>query len=215
MQIILGSQSPRRRELLQYVLGDFPLTVLPPRVADEPGFEGFTTAAEIEQQLLHVVRGKSADVSRQLSSLNCEESPCVICADTIVVASAPSGDLIVLGKPPDDDWQRVTADWFRTYYADRPHAVWTGCRIESATETEEFIVKTTVRMCKLSEPLIDWYVSTGECVGKAGGYGIQGKAAVLIDGLDGSLSNVIGLPVAEVLDALQRLNVWSPQTGAE
>ena len=60
-------------------------------------------------------------------------------------------------------------------------------------------------MPKLNSEIIDWYVSTGESVGKAGGYGIQGQAATLIEKVDGSLTNVIGLPMLEVAEAIGQL----------
>ena len=97
--------------------------------------------------------------------------------------------------------------WFTDLYADSRHEVWTGCRISCCDDDEWLIVRTGVRMGPLDEAIVDWYLSTGESVGKAGGYGIQGQASVLVAGLDGSLSNVIGLPVLEVRDVLKRLGV--------
>lgn len=207
MQIILGSQSPRRRELLSDIIGESRLKVIPPSSDDEPGFTGLSELEEIEERLRLVVQCKARDVVGQIQNFPESEDFCVICADTIVVATDTVGDWAVLGKPPVDNWRSVVRDWFRTHYNGRPHEVWSGVRIETPAGVEEFVVKTQVRMCDLTEDLIDWYISTEESIGKAGGYGIQGRAAVLINGLDGSLSNVIGLPVVEVVNSLQRLGV--------
>ena len=199
MHVILGSQSPRRRELLLQILPAEQLAILPPRSADEPGFDGLHSVKEIERQLVHVAQQKLDDVVLQLQK---QQQPladcCVVCADTIVVANESDGPPVVLGKPPADNWQPCVRDWFRRYYSGRAHEVWTGCLISSVDEVREIVVKTRVSMCAISDELIDWYVSTEEPIGKAGGYGIQGAAAMLVDAVEGSLTNVIGLPLREV-----------------
>ncbi len=207
MLTVLGSQSPRRFELLQQIIATDELTVLPPKSADEPGFEGLTRVSAIESQLRNVVQLKLGDVVEQLQQQGRLLSECcVICADTIVVARGSNDLPVVLGKPPMPHWQATVRDWFRNYYSGRTHEVWTGCVIAADDKLQHVIVKTHVTMCSLQDELIDWYVSTEEPIGKAGGYGLQGAAAMLIDAVDGSLTNVIGLPLREVRQTLKLLN---------
>ena len=207
MQIVLGSQSPRRRELLQTVVPNSQLQVIPPIDPDEPGFDGLTSDEEISSRLSQIVDGKSCDVQNQLAQ-NPEFSDfCLICADTTVVASTPSGGRIVLGKPPVEDWKSTVKEWFQLYYNERPHEVWTCCRVVTSAQQRDIIVKTVVKMIPLDDWLIDWYLATDEPLGKAGGYAIQGRAALLIDHVDGSLTNVIGLPMAELTSVLREFQV--------
>lgn len=214
MKVILGSQSPRRRELLAGVVPSEQLHVVPPQRAEEPGFDGLQTAGEIERQLQNVVALKHCDVLSQLtledsSGMNC----CTVCADTIVVAGVDENRSVVLEKPPTNGWQPIVRRWFRDYYSGRSHEVWTGCRITAAGQRREFIVKTRVFMCPQDDWLIDWYLSTGESVGKAGGYGIQGRAAMLVEKVDGSLTNVVGLPLREVVNVLREFGVLTSEGG--
>ncbi len=179
------------------------LEVLPPRSADEPGFDGICTVAEIKEHLRHIVRLKVDDVREQLvAQKRAPEGCCIVCADTIVVATDENDQLVVLGKPPEGSWQETVRDWFRRYYSGKTHEVWTGCQIVTRRHSFDLLVQTGVTMCSLDDDLIDWYVSTEEPLGKAGGYGIQGKAAMLIEAVDCSLTNVIGLPMLEVREAL-------------
>ena len=205
MMLILGSQSPRRRELLEGLLPEGMLRIVPPQDADEPGFDGLTSVADIEQQLLHIVELKLQDVHNQLDAGERQEC-CILCADTIVVVQ-DGGKSVVLGKPPAGEWQPVVREWFRMFYSGTKHEVWSAVMLLSPGGAESLVVKTEVRMPELEDAVIDWYLNTGEPVGKAGGYGIQGQAAVLVEGLTGSLSNVIGLPVLEVRKLLTRAGV--------
>lgn len=207
MHVVLGSQSPRRRELLSGIVRAEGLRVLPPDDDQEPGFDDVFSPAAIEQRLQQVVQLKHDNVFCQLQRENPDGAPCLICADTIVVVSGSDHGSLVLGKPPAEDWQSVVRTWFRQYYAGRRHEVWTGCLISCGGESEWLVVKTGVQMYPLDRAVIDWYVSTGEPVGKAGGYGIQGQAAVFIRGIEGSLSSVIGLPVLEVRGVLKQMGV--------
>ena len=205
-RIILGSQSPRRRELLEQITTADQLSLLPPKTADEPGFDGLSAIPQIEDQLRHIVRLKRDDVISQLPGRTIERDMCVVCADTIVVAGDADAP-VVLGKPDGHDWQNTVRTWFRNYYSGRSHEVWTCCRLETHDQSSEPLVKTAVTMSEISDSLIDWYLSTEESQGKAGGYGIQGKAALFVDGITGSLTNVIGLPMREVVQSLSELSV--------
>lgn len=113
----------------------------------------------------------------------------ILGADTTVVI-----DGLILGKPEDDNEARAML----ARLSGRAHDVLTGValirngRLMSAVET------TRVRFAQLSDTDIDWYVASGEPRGKAGAYAIQGLASRFVDRIDGSYSNVVGLPVALV-----------------
>lgn len=209
MTIILGSQSPQRSRLLNSVIpGD--AVVMPPLNDDEPGFEGLNTFVGIEQQLEHIVRRKFADVKSQIQAApGTTGEPCVICADTIVVANTANGDPVVLGKPPKSDWQATVRSWFNNYYAGVPHQVWTCFQVGVGTRLHLQTVKTEITLRQIDDTLLEWYLATGEPVGKAGGYGIQGIAAMFVESMKGGLTNVVGLPIFEVTEALRELNVIS------
>lgn len=214
-QILLGSRSPRRRDLLTAITGSDDLKVLPPLVSGEAGFADTTTDAEIECRLRSVVRAKHNDVLAQANTLKDSElhGECsgsfLITADTIVIASPPHGDRRVLGQPHPDLWREEVREWFLTMLSGRTHEVWTGILISSLSPDchSEFtsVVRTKVTFCDIPDDLLDWYLSTEESPGKAGGYAIQGHAAVFVNALHGSLTNVIGLPVQEVLQGLKQL----------
>jgi septum formation protein len=203
MKIVLGSQSPRRRELLQNWVGSADIAVVPPLSKDELSFDGLTEVGDIERRLLKIVRQKLDDVMTQVSSSTCV----TICADTIVVVTKPEGSYQVLGKPPKDSWQPTVREWFEMFYCGKTHEVWTGFEIVSDSKQHAQIVKTSVAMPEIDRAMIEWYISTNEPIGKAGGYGIQGQASMLIEKVDGSLSNVIGLPMFEVAEALREFGV--------
>lgn len=211
MNVVLGSQSPRRKELLIGLLGEEQVTILPPRNSEEAVFDGLQRDSEIEDRLLHIVHAKLKDVVQQVIQL--QPAPAstvadeiVLCADTIVVAGPPESRR-VLGKPPAENWMPEVRDWFRNYYSNQQHGVWTGVLLRGNGQTESFVTKTQVRMPALDDDLIDWYLSTEEPVGKAGGYGIQGQAAALVESVQGSLTNVIGLPVLEIAQRLKKFGV--------
>jgi septum formation protein len=119
----------------------------------------------------------------------------VLAADTTV---AIDGHL--LEKPLDDgDARRML-----TLLSGRVHDVHTGVTLMSAGRAETFVVHTAVTFAALDDASIDWYLSTGEHRGKAGAYGIQGAAAGFVERIDGSVTNVIGLPLAQTLALLRR-----------
>lgn len=111
-----------------------------------------------------------------------EPGELVLAADTTVVV-----DSEILGKPRDDEDARRML----RLLAGRGHSVLTGIALGKAAEVDE----TLVRFAPLSEAEIDWYVATGEPRDKAGAYAIQGLAALFVEGVEGSWSNVVGLPI--------------------
>jgi septum formation protein len=208
MKIILGSQSPQRFKLLKTVVNN--LTVLPPLSSDEPGFAGLHSISSIEERLQLVVEVKFADV---LSQIEASDTPtddcCILCADTVVVATTSGGQPIVLGKPPENEWQATVREWFTEYYAGTTHQVWSCFKLCFGQQCHQEIVKTELTLREIDAATLDWYISTGEPVGKAGGYGVQDVAAMFVESMHGSLTNVVGLPMFEVTAALRKLKVVS------
>lgn len=184
------------------------IRVVSPKNEDEAGFADCANHIQIEERLQQIVSVKLLDVRSQLDwPSEAEQEICTVCADTIVVASQENDLPIVLGKPPSKDWQLTVRDWFLQYYHRQAHEVWTCFAIDDFRGREFHVVKTRVTFAEVDDWWIDWYLATEEPVGKAGGYGIQGHAAALVDSVRGSLTNVIGLPVFELTNAFRRLKL--------
>lgn len=176
MQLILASQSPRRKELLG--LFHIPFTV---RVADID--ETMDAGKDPADEVARVSRAKALAVPRN-------DGDVVIAADTIVVL-----DGNVLGKPVD----KTHAAAMLTALSGRDHQVMTGVTVLQGqtclTQTEI----TDVHFRSLSRQEIENYIATGEPMDKAGAYGIQGGAALFVEKLQGDYYNVMGLPVCRLL----------------
>lgn len=211
--VILGSRSPRRKELLGAIVGLDQLVIKPPVSPEEPGFSGLHQETEIEHRLLDIIQLKHSDVCQQVAADTSNEvlasvessAPFVVVADTIVVAELNREQRVVLGQPEPDRWQDDVKEWLRNRLSNQTHEVWTGVRVSQLGHTSTCIVKSAVTFCEISDELIEWYISTRESLGKAGGYAIQGFAAAFVTQLRGSLTNVIGLPVIETRQALINL----------
>jgi septum formation protein len=212
-RVILGSRSPRRKELLGSIVGHDKLVIKPPVTPEEPGFLGLHQETEIEHRLLDIVLLKHSDVCQQIAADTSNEvfasvessAPFVVVADTIVVAELNREQRMVLGQPEPDRWQDDVREWLRNRLSNQSHEVWTGVLVSQMGQTSTCIVKSAVTFCEINEELIEWYISTRESLGKAGGYAIQGFAAAFVTQLRGSLTNVIGLPVMETRQALINL----------
>ena len=118
----------------------------------------------------------------------------LICADTVVALDGQ-----ILGKPADEtDARRMLG-----LLSGRTHQVYTGlCLVRGARQCRD-VVGAQVRFAPLRAALIDWYVRTGEPMDKAGGYGIQGQGAALIEGMTGDYQAVVGLPLQRLVCLLQ------------
>ena len=175
MNIILASQSPRRRELLEQV-GITGFQVISPDV-DERVEPGLSPAGMVEELSLRKARA-AADKTGP--------DGLIIAADTVVAL-----DGAVLGKPRD----REDAFAMLSALSGREHRVYTGVSVlrgdRAVTEHEE----TAVCFRALAPGEIWGYIATGEPMDKAGAYGIQGRGALLVSGIQGDYSNVVGLPV--------------------
>lgn len=204
--IILGSRSPRRFELLSQLLPETRIQVLAPDDATEAGFSGLKTREQIHERLTTIARTKNDTVRNQLRPLDQQTPPDwagILTADTVVIADNQQS-LIVLEKPDGPDWEQKTRHWFQHYYSERTHQVATAVCLRTAEEQiVERLVQTEIRFCQVTSEMLDWYLSTREPLGKAGGYGLQGAAALFVTAVHGSPSNVVGLPLLETRQLLQ------------
>jgi len=209
-EFVLGSRSPRRRELLSLIVPANAIRVLPPVSADEPGFEGITTHEGILSQLQKIARLKHDDVRRQLA--NGAGRPgvrsWVVAADTAIVAQDRSQQPIVLGKPPQDaTYSDTVRYWFTEYLIGKCHTAITAfCASADNQPAVCHTVETHVTFRSDVTDWVDWYLETGEPRDKAGGYAIQGAGSVFVAEIDGSLSNVVGLPLAELRSVVEDWN---------
>lgn len=191
--MILASQSPRRRELLE--AAGFGLTVVPASI-DEARRAGEEPVALVER----LAREKAAAVADRLGSESDGEP--VVAADTIVWTD----DGAVLGKPADDaDAARMLRE-----LSGRTHHVSTGaCLLAPARDghraRRSFVETTDVTFWELTDAQVDAYVASGEPADKAGAYGIQGAGRILVRGIRGDYENVVGLPVARLVRELSEL----------
>jgi septum formation protein len=203
VSVVLASRSPRRLELLSLLVSGDRIRVLPPSSPHEAGFDGLATRREIEARLVLIAREKCDNVLRQLGREAARSI--VIAADTVVLAGERDGELVVLGQPPDDDWAATTRRWFLDYYASRTHLALTALCVVAPGCRREQVAATRVTFRPDAAEYLDWYLATGEPRGKAGGYAIQGAGSLFIDRVEGSLTNVVGLPLRELLDILRGL----------
>jgi septum formation protein len=186
VRLILASASPRRAELL--TSAGFRFTVETAEVD-----ESLLAAESPEAYVTRIARAKALAVSTR-----CRESgSAVLGADTTVVARGE-----ILAKPEGrDDAVRMLK-----MLSGAVHDVFTGVSLVARDHEQTEVVRTRVRLLPITMDEIQWYVDTGEPDGKAGAYAIQGRAARFIDWIEGSWSNVVGLPVATVYQMLKKVS---------
>jgi len=201
--IVLASASPRRKELLERI--GFTVKSVPADV-DESPMEGETadnyvkrlarakTLATVER-LKQTLYPKERVVNSQLD----QPLRWVLGADTAVVME----DNNILGKPKDPDDEGLMLEAL----SGRVHTVMTGFCLYDMHKNKEGLqaVTTLVRMKRLTPNELDRYVASGEGLDKAGGYAIQGVGAYIVDSINGSYTNVVGLPLAQVVEMMQEM----------
>ena len=185
--LVLASASPRRAELLAR-LGLSP-EIRPASVDETPHQR--ESALDLA---LRLAIAKADHAAAQEDGGN----EVVLAADTVVVL-----DERPLGKPLN----RADAASMLTALSGRTHEVVTGLAVCRAGQAHHTHVVTAVTFRALSSAELDWYLATGEPYDKAGGYGLQGAGAALVERLDGSDTNVIGLPLAETVGLLRQVGV--------
>ncbi len=213
-RLILGSRSPRRRELLELLVSPDSIDIRPPRSSEELSFDGLTSWLEIAQRLQRIAREKNDDVLAQLAPS--DEQQLVLTADTTIVATDALGSYRVLGQPPcDGSWRDVVRGWFRDLYAGRSHIAATAvCLTDQRSGRRiERIVQSHVWVRDDVEPLLDWYLATDEPLGKAGGYALQGLGSVFVTRVEGSITNVVGLPLEALVEMLPQFGWPAAKVG--
>lgn len=173
MRIILASESPRRKELLK--LMGLTYTVEPSDIAETP--PEHATVAETVQALA---------LQKAKTIFQKHPDACVIGADTVVDL-----DGVILGKPHTPEHARE----YLSRMQGRWHVVYTGVAVLTPDSSDVRCCTTNVKFAPMSQAEIDWYVSTGEPLDKAGAYGVQGPGGVFVERVDGNYFNVIGLPL--------------------
>jgi septum formation protein len=183
MRVVLASESPRRAELLR--AAGFDIDIVPPGVEEQrlPGeeAEGYVRRLAVAKAL--AVSGRSGD-------------KLIVGADTVVLAGGQ-----LLEKPTTD----IEAARMLRLLSGRTHEVLTGVAVRFRDRHREHVERTRVRMAHLGDAEIAWYVASGEPRDKAGAYAVQGLASRFIEAIDGSYSNVVGLPVAAVYRLLREV----------
>ena len=186
MRLILASSSPRRSDLLR-----------------SAGYTFEVQPADVDERLqphespsAYVTRLAEAKSARVQELLNVPAPDIVIGADTVVVAGAE-----ILGKPRDvEDAARMLRK-----LSGRMHQVLTAVSARSGYRDLTMVETTAVQFVPLNEEQIAWYVASGESRDKAGAYAIQGLASRFVARIEGSYTNVVGLPVSVVDRLIQQL----------
>ncbi|MCX7567162.1 Maf family protein [Sulfitobacter sp. F26169L] len=181
MKFILGSGSPRRKELLAQI-GVVADDIRAPDIDETP-------------QKGELPRPYCARMAREkVAAVPAAADDIVLCADTTVALGRR-----ILGKPAD----RAEAEKFLRALSGRRHKVITAVAVKRGARVWERDVMSTVRMKNLAEDELRAYLDTDDWNGKAGGYGIQGPAGVLIPWISGSFTGIVGLPLSETANLLR------------
>ena len=188
MRLILASASPRRAALLG--AAGYAFDVAPADV-DESAEAGETPDA-------YVLRVAALKARAVLGSF---PGCAVLAADTTVVVDAD-----MLGKPSDDE----DAARMLTRLSGRTHQVLTGAVAAAEGREAGIVVSSTVRFARMSPADVAWYVASGEPADKAGAYAVQGLGGRFVEAVEGSYSNVVGLPLDEVGQLLEALGIERP-----
>lgn len=184
MKLVLGSASLRRLELLAQI-GVVPTDIRPADIDETP----------LKAELPLVYARRLA--TNKVRAITHAKDEIVLCADTVVAVGRR-----ILGKPKN----AVQAIEFLNLLSGRRHRVITAIAMKSDGRILEKQVTTAVKFKHLSDTELSAYIRSGEWRGKAGGYAIQGIAAVFIPWINGSYSNVVGLPLAETANLLTGAN---------
>lgn len=183
-KVILASQSPRRVELMKHL--PVRTTVISANID-----ETFSTEMTISENSMRIAYQKANKVKQTLSEADYDF---IISADTTV-----SYNDIVMGKPKDE----ADAYFMLKTLSGDTHSVYTGVCILSKEKTLTFCEETLVTFRSLSDKEISDYIATKEPMDKAGAYGIQGRAKIFVESINGNYENVIGLPISKLYNILQ------------
>jgi septum formation protein len=195
-KLILASGSPRRAMLMERF--GIKCTILPADI-DETPHPGELAQSYVErlakEKALAVHQRVSAGLPTETLLPTVSDQFAVLAADTTVAL-----DGLILGKPEDTDDAIRTL----TMLSGRTHQVHTGIAVATPFGCSHRVVTSNVTMLTLDPALIAWYVSTGEPFDKAGSYAIQERAAAFVSQVQGSMDNVVGLPMIETIALLHQ-----------
>ena len=180
MRLILASRSPQRRAILEQVGIEFEL-----RVPDVDELE--------EGKPAEVALANAASKAQAVRATGPGQDALVLGVDTVVALDAR-----MYGKPGS----RAEAEETLTALSGRVHTVISGLCVQGERVERTGVAQTQVRFRALSRRLIDWYLASGEWRDRAGAYAIQGRGAVLVEAIDGDYFNVVGLPVAALIELI-------------
>jgi septum formation protein len=203
--IYLASRSPRRRELLAQIGVRFHLLLFRDKPETDPELDETPLAGETPPAYVErVARAKALAGWKRLEQRNLPRAA-VLAADTTVALDAR-----ILGKPAD---RREAAEMLAALSGTR-HQVLTAVAVKHDHQFECVVQSSDVEFKLLSADEIRQYVATGECDDKAGAYAIQGRAAQFVAELRGSFSGVMGLPLYETAQLLERMGAQQERRGA-
>jgi len=201
-QIILASQSPRRKELLEQIGLEF-------EICPAKGEEIITKSIP-EEVVMELSKQKAEEVAAMVSSFGENHKEITTPSDILVIGAdtVVAYDGKILGKPVDE----ADAKRMLTMLSGNTHSVFTGVTLVLVDKSGRagelvFFEKTDVKMHAMSELEIDRYIATGEPMDKAGSYGIQGKCAIYIEKIDGDYNNVVGLPISRIYQELKKIGI--------
>jgi len=181
-KLILASQSPRRRELLGWTF--IPFTIVPSTI------EEIVSSSNPLDVVTMLAKQKASDI------FSSYPNDMILGADTIVVSEGE-----ILGKPKNvDDARKMLLR-----LSGKTHEVYTGVCLLFQNEEKTFFAKTQVTFREIASDLLEFYLKTEESLDKAGAYGIQGASLGFIEKINGSYSNVVGLPVDLVLEKIEEI----------
>ena len=201
-QIILASQSPRRKELLEQIGLEF-------EICPAKGEEIITKTIP-EEVVMELSKQKAEEVAAMVSSFGQQHKDITTPSDILVIGAdtVVAYDGKILGKPVDE----ADAKRMLMMLSGNTHSVFTGVTLVLIDKTGRagelvFYEKTDVKMHTMTEKEIDRYIATGEPMDKAGSYGIQGKCAIYVEKIDGDYNNVVGLPITRIYQELKNIGI--------
>ncbi len=197
--LYLASQSPRRRQLLGQI-GLQPELLLPGAEEDAEAIEA-VLSGELPQDYVQRVTALKLDAAVARHVRRGLAPGAILCSDTTVALGAQ-----ILGKPENaQDAARMLA-----LLSGQEHEVLTAVALQHGAQRQAALSRSRVRFAPLSAAQIAAYVATGEPLGKAGAYGIQGVVAQYVQNIDGSYSGIMGLPLFETAQLLRQAGLLQP-----
>ena len=194
--VYLASQSPRRRQLLEQLGVRYEL-LLPDATEDAEALEVVLKNEAPAAYVKRVTNLKLDAAVARLKRQQLQPAP-ILCSDTTVALGQ-----IIYGKPNDaKDAKRMLAD-----LSGKSHRVLTAVAVQSGRKRFDALSTSKVTFDEMTQKQISAYVATGEPLGKAGAYAVQGRAALYITKIDGSYSGIMGLPIRETALLLQAAGI--------